>query len=101
MHPGGLGVLLDEDVGKLYDPVPVISISRHATRRDLLADFVAGKDATTVFYGLHRSEVLAKPQYQRLKIGQIEGEKQKIRPNLPGEISTVSGNEYIIATLNS
>ena len=53
-------------------------------------DASAGKDATTVFYGLHRSEVLAKPQYQRLKIGQIEGQKQKIRPNLPGEISTVS-----------
>lgn len=55
----------------------------------LRANRPAGKDATTVFYGLHRSEILAKPQYQRLKIGQIEGEKQQIRPNLPGELSTV------------
>lgn len=63
LHPGGLGVLLDEDV--------------------------AGKDATTVFYGLHRQEVLQKPQYQRLRIGQIEGEKEKIRLKGPSDLSKV------------
>ncbi|ORY33723.1 acyl-CoA dehydrogenase/oxidase [Naematelia encephala] len=63
MHPGGLGVLLDPEV--------------------------AGKDATTVFYGLHRSEILQKPQYQRLRIGQIEGEKQRIQSMLPGDLSRV------------
>ncbi|KAF8071705.1 acyl-CoA dehydrogenase [Lyophyllum atratum] len=45
-HPGGRSVLLDRDI--------------------------AGKDATTAFYSLHRSEVLLKPQYERLKIGEIE-----------------------------
>ena len=64
LHPGGSGVLLDAEV--------------------------AGQDATTVFYGLHRSEVLQKPQYQRLRIGQIEGEKPQIKQPLPGDISTVS-----------
>lgn len=53
-------------------------------------DGVAGKDATTVFYGLHRSEILQRPQYQKLKIGQIEGQSQKIRPQLAGEASRVS-----------
>jgi hypothetical protein len=55
-------------------------------------DRIAGKDATTVFYGLHRSEVLQRPQYQKLKIGQIEGQSQKIRPQLAGEASRVSQN---------
>ena len=64
MHPGGSGVLLDAEV--------------------------SGMDATTVFYGLHRSEVLQRPQYQKLKIGQIEGQSQKIRPQLAGEASRVS-----------
>lgn len=63
LHPGGLGVLLDADV--------------------------AGQDATTVFYGLHRQEVLLKPQYQRLRIGQIEGEQPKIRLRGPSDLSRV------------
>ena len=53
----------------------------------------AGKDATTAFYGLHRSEVLQRPQYQKLKIGQIEGQSTKIRPQLAGELSRVSPTE--------
>jgi cytochrome b involved in lipid metabolism len=95
MHPGGLGVLVDEEV--------------------------AGKDATTVFYGLwvdfydtalytrtldalekdsswrwrHRSEVLQRPQYQRLKIGQIEGQSPKIEVMRPGDISKVSCGKEI------
>jgi hypothetical protein len=64
MHPGGIGVLADQEV--------------------------AGKDATTVFYSLHRSEILQRPQYQRLKIGQIEGQSPKIHPQLAGELSRVS-----------
>lgn len=67
MHPGGLGVLVDSEV--------------------------AGQDATTVFYGLHRSEILQKPQYQRLKIGQIEGETQKIHAMQAGDISKVPYGE--------
>lgn len=63
LHPGGLGVLIDKDV--------------------------AGKDSTTVFYGLHRQEVLQKPQYQRLRIGQVEGEEPKIRLKGPSDLSKV------------
>lgn len=49
----------------------------------------AGKDATTVFFGLHRDEVLRKPQYQRLRVGQIKGEQDKIKPHMPGDLSKV------------
>ncbi|KAJ6513311.1 peroxisomal acyl-CoA-dehydrogenase [Mycena sanguinolenta] len=64
MHPGGLSVLLDQDV--------------------------AGQDATEVFFGLHRHEVLLKPQYSRLQIGVIAGEQSVIKPLAPGEVSKVS-----------
>ncbi|ORX39785.1 acyl-CoA dehydrogenase/oxidase [Kockovaella imperatae] len=67
LHPGGAGVLLDQEV--------------------------AGQDATTVFFGLHRSEVLMKPQYDRLKIGQVQGEKPQIKMPLPGDLSTVPYGE--------
>ncbi|TXT10563.1 hypothetical protein VHUM_02068 [Vanrija humicola] len=63
LHPGGLAVLLDEDV--------------------------AGQDATTVFYSLHRHEVLQKPQYARLVIGHIALEEPRIRPVGVGELSRV------------
>ncbi|KAF9048416.1 acyl-CoA dehydrogenase [Panaeolus papilionaceus] len=63
MHPGGLAVLLDEDV--------------------------AGKDATDAFFSLHRYEVLQRPQFSRLVIGQIQGQKQLVQPPAPGELSKV------------
>ncbi|KAJ7650358.1 acyl-CoA dehydrogenase [Roridomyces roridus] len=63
MHPGGLSVLLDEEV--------------------------AGQDATEAFYGLHRMEVLLKPQYSRLQIGVIAGEEPQIVPRAIGALSTV------------
>ena len=63
LHPGGLSVLLDEEV--------------------------AGQDATKIFYSLHRQEVLQKPQYQRLQIGSIEGEGVTIKTLVPGELSKV------------
>ncbi|KAF9525679.1 acyl-CoA dehydrogenase/oxidase [Crepidotus variabilis] len=47
MHPGGISILLNEEV--------------------------AGQDATQAFFGLHRQEVLNKLQYQKLRIGVIEG----------------------------
>ena len=49
----------------------------------------AGQDATDAFYGLHRHEVLLKPQYARLQIGIIAGEKSQIVSNVPGELSEV------------
>jgi hypothetical protein len=49
----------------------------------------AGKDATEAFYGLHRHEVIIKPQYARLQVGVIEGEESVIYSNIPGELSKV------------
>ncbi|OAX31304.1 hypothetical protein K503DRAFT_653791, partial [Rhizopogon vinicolor AM-OR11-026] len=44
LHPGGANVLYADGVGK------------------------SGKDATQVFFGLHRLEVLQRPQYSRLQV---------------------------------
>nr|GAT49476.1 acyl-CoA dehydrogenase [Mycena chlorophos] len=63
MHPGGLSVLLDEEV--------------------------AGQDATEAFFGLHRHEVLLRPQYARLQIGTVVGEKPQIVARAAGDVSTV------------
>ncbi|KAH8831752.1 acyl-CoA dehydrogenase [Flagelloscypha sp. PMI_526] len=67
MHPGGLAVLLEEEV--------------------------AGQDATEAFYSLHRHEVLERPQYQRLQIGTIDGETPQIIGRVPGALSTVPYGE--------
>jgi alkylation response protein AidB-like acyl-CoA dehydrogenase len=63
LHPGGASVLLEPDI--------------------------AGQDATESFFSLHRYEVLAKPQYQRLVIGKIEGEESVMYDRILGETSTV------------
>ncbi|KAJ7896005.1 acyl-CoA dehydrogenase/oxidase [Mycena olivaceomarginata] len=55
----------------------------------LFAEGVAGQDATQVFFGLHRLEVLQRPQYARLQIGTIQGEEPVIKPLAPGEVSKV------------
>ncbi|KAF5346943.1 hypothetical protein D9758_010143 [Tetrapyrgos nigripes] len=55
----------------------------------LFAEGVAGKDATNVFFGLHRHEVLLRPQYKRLQIGRIIGEEEVIKPREPGALSKV------------
>ncbi|KAM7212563.1 Acyl-CoA dehydrogenase/oxidase, N-terminal and middle domain containing protein [Rhypophila decipiens] len=57
---------------------------------------VAGKDATTVFYNLHRHEVLMK--YVDLAIGTIEGEKQSIITPKPGDLSPVPYGEPLWLT---
>ncbi|RDB25723.1 Acyl-CoA dehydrogenase family member 9, mitochondrial [Hypsizygus marmoreus] len=67
LHPGGASVLLDAEV--------------------------AGQDATEAFYGLHRHEVLERPQYQRLQIGVITGEKSRLHGRIPGAISEVPYSE--------
>ncbi|OAL46119.1 acyl-CoA dehydrogenase family protein [Pyrenochaeta sp. DS3sAY3a] len=48
---------------------------------------VAGTDATTAFYNLHRQEVLEK--YSELSIGTIEGEKSEVIISQPGDLSPV------------
>ena len=53
----------------------------------------AGQDATEAFFGLHRYEVLARPQYQRLKIGIVEGETPYLHGRVAGELSRVPYGE--------
>lgn len=48
---------------------------------------VAGQDATTAFYNLHRQEVLQK--YENLCIGTIEGEKPQVLEHKAGDLSLV------------
>jgi alkylation response protein AidB-like acyl-CoA dehydrogenase len=48
---------------------------------------VAGQDATTAFYNLHRHEVLSK--YADLAIGTVEGEKPQVITPKPGDLSQV------------
>ncbi|KAJ3808061.1 acyl-CoA dehydrogenase/oxidase [Lentinula aff. lateritia] len=55
----------------------------------LYAEGVAGKDATETFFGLHRHEVLLRPQYARLQIGVIEGEVETVKVPTPGSLSKV------------
>ncbi|KAF2149716.1 acyl-CoA dehydrogenase [Myriangium duriaei CBS 260.36] len=52
---------------------------------------VAGQDATTAFYNLHRQEVLHK--YASLCIGTVEGETPEVVTLRPGAISTVPYSE--------
>ncbi|KAF9525678.1 peroxisomal acyl-CoA-dehydrogenase [Crepidotus variabilis] len=63
LHPGGAAVLLDEEI--------------------------AGQDATEAFYGLHKHEVLERPQYARLQIGYVQGEKSKLHGRVAGDTSKV------------
>lgn len=63
LHPGGRAVLVDSAV--------------------------AGQDATEAFYGLHRHEVLERPQYARLQIGVLRGEQSVITGRLVGGLSSV------------
>ncbi|KAG6865903.1 hypothetical protein C0991_010736 [Blastosporella zonata] len=61
------------------------SIDRQISREDV--EKVPGQDATEAFYGLHRHEVLERPQFKRLQIGVIAGEESKLHGRIPGEIS--------------
>ncbi|KAF8338967.1 acyl-CoA dehydrogenase/oxidase [Cantharellus anzutake] len=67
LHPGGKAVLLDDDV--------------------------RGKDCTDLFYSLHRSEVLLRPQYGRLQVGVVKGKTEKLRPLPAGSLSPVPYGE--------
>lgn len=50
---------------------------------------IAGQDATEQFFGLHRYEVLERPQYARLQIGVIEGEEPEVIAQKVGALSKV------------
>lgn len=80
MHPGGASVFFDADI-------------RQSSHTCFLifswSSWTAGQDATEAFYGLHRHEVITKPQYARLQIGVLEGEKSVIHGRVVGELSKV------------
>ncbi|CAK5262452.1 unnamed protein product [Mycena citricolor] len=83
--PGDLWVVID---AKVYD------LSKFADLHPggpsvLFAEGIAGKDSTEAFFGLHRLEVLHRPQYARFQIGAILGEEPTIKPLAPGELSKV------------
>ncbi|KAI0635680.1 acyl-CoA dehydrogenase [Trametes polyzona] len=64
LHPGGASVFMDEGI--------------------------PGQDATEAFFGLHRFEVLEKPQFARLQIGVVQDEEPQIQGGIvPGQISRV------------
>jgi len=82
LHPGGVSVLLAKSVGACLRQTLQF-------RRFLIHVNPAGQDATNAFYGLHRQEVLSRPQYARLVIGRIQGEEETIEIPIPGTISKV------------
>ena len=57
---------------------------------------IAGTDATTAFYNLHRHEVLQK--YAELRIGTVEGEKPQVIDPQPGDLSKVPYAEPVWLT---
>jgi hypothetical protein len=73
---------------KVYDLSRFVNL--HPGGRAVLVDpAVAGHDATEAFYGLHRHEVLERPQYARLQVGVLRGEKSVITGRLVGGLSAV------------
>ncbi|KAK0453029.1 peroxisomal acyl-CoA-dehydrogenase [Armillaria borealis] len=86
---GDLWIIIDT---KVYD------LSRFADLHPggsnvLFAEGIAGQDSTETFFGLHRHEVLLRPQYARLQIGTIAGEEESIKAPVPGAISQVPYGE--------
>ncbi|CAE7731131.1 apdG [Symbiodinium sp. CCMP2456] len=66
---GDLWMVIDGDV---YDLSKFASLHPGGIP-PLLDPAVAGKDATELFFGLHRASVLKEPKYARLKIGTLSG----------------------------
>ncbi|KAI9461547.1 peroxisomal acyl-CoA-dehydrogenase [Lactarius psammicola] len=86
---GDLWVIID---AKVYDLSRFANL--HPGGRSVLVDSeVAGQDATEAFYGLHRHEVLERPQYARLQVGVVHGEKSLITGRLVGGLSKVPYGE--------
>ncbi|THU89969.1 acyl-CoA dehydrogenase NM domain-like protein [Dendrothele bispora CBS 962.96] len=82
---GDLWIVIDS---KVYDLSRFVDLHPGGANV-LLAKGVAGKDATDAFFGLHRHEVLLRPQYKRLQIGRIRDEEEIIKPREPGALSQV------------
>ncbi|KAJ7719030.1 acyl-CoA dehydrogenase/oxidase [Mycena maculata] len=82
---GDLWVIMD---GKVYNLSRFVDLHPGGSNV-LFAESIAGKDATQAFFGLHRLEVLQRPQYARLQIGTIRDEESVIKAPAPGELSRV------------
>ena len=80
LHPGGAAVLLVDSIGNFL-------VLPQGTVRSCKK--IAGKDATEAFFGLHRQEVLYRPQYARLQVGTIHGQQPLIKPLAADENSQV------------
>ncbi|KAL1602794.1 hypothetical protein SLS60_006215 [Paraconiothyrium brasiliense] len=79
--PDDLWCIIDH---KVYDLTDFIDAHPGGS---VVLEQVAGTDATTAFYNLHRQEVLSK--YADLCIGTIEGEKPEVIEPQPGDLSPV------------
>ncbi|KAF8629594.1 hypothetical protein AX15_003340 [Amanita polypyramis BW_CC] len=82
---GDLWIIIDS---KVYDLSRFAALHPGGTNV-LYSPNVVGQDATDVFFGLHRHEVLLRPQYARLQIGTIAGEEEQIKAPVPGQLSKV------------
>lgn len=91
LHPGGASVFLSEDIRTL-------SLNSVFTLRGSLPVLIlylikAGQDVTEQFYGLHRHDVLLRPQYARLQIGTVKDESSEIVARVAGELCKVPYSE--------
>ncbi|KAF8838040.1 acyl-CoA dehydrogenase NM domain-like protein [Paxillus ammoniavirescens] len=86
---GDLWIVIDS---KVYDVSRFVNLHPGGSNV-FYAPGVAGKDATGVFFGLHRLEVLLRPQYSRLQIGTILGQSEVVKPPAPGALSLVPYGE--------
>jgi hypothetical protein len=82
LHPGGAAVLYAQGIG-------TSNPSSLSGARLTPTSSPAGKDSTQAFYGLHRHEVLLRPQYARLQIGTIKGETALVQAVAPEALSGV------------
>lgn len=73
----------------LVDSIGAFNSFSPIRRRALILTKIAGKDTTKAFFGLHRLEVLYRPQFARLQIGTIRGQQPLIKPLAADEISQV------------
>ena len=66
-----------------------VSLSFHYLLISNPTSYSAGQDATEAFFGLHRHEVLERPQYKRLQIAVIDNEEPQLIGRVKGEINKV------------
>ncbi|KAF7327904.1 Acyl-CoA dehydrogenase [Mycena kentingensis (nom. inval.)] len=78
--PDDIWVAID---GKVYD------LTRFSKMHPGGLAVLFDEETLQAFYSLHRAEVLERPQYKRLQIGTVIGQKSVIKGIVPGELSQV------------